>query len=188
MTEMTKKVLGDSLKKLMMTKPINKITVQQIVDDCKLNRRTFYYHFQDIYKLLEYIYEEEAIIQLQTHGNYDTWQESFLNIFFYIQNNKEICLSTFHSLGREHLESFLHSVTYNLIQKVVNNVAGDMRVDDKHKNFLANYYTVTFGGLLIQWMNNDMKEKPEEIIEDLSITVQGSMLNALKQYELTLNS
>lgn len=183
MTEMTKKILADSLKKLMLTKPLSKITVQAIVDECKLNRRTFYYHFQDIYKLLEWIYKEEAIAQLQTHDNYDTWQEGFLNIFIYVQNNKEICLSTFHSLGREHLESFLYSITYNLIQHVVNYLASDMKVDDKNKNFLANYYTVAFVGLLVQWMQNGMKEKPEQIIDNLSIAVHGSMLNALQQYE-----
>lgn len=183
MTEMTKNLLSDSLKNLMLTKPLNKITVQQLVDGCKLNRRTFYYHFQNIYDLLEWMYKKEAIAELQKHATYNTWQEGFLNLFFYIQNNKEICLCAYHSLGREHLEKFLYSVTYQLIQHVVNTQTGDMQIDEEHKNFLANFYTLAFLGLVVQWIQNDMKENPEKIIETLSITVRGSMINSLIQYE-----
>ena len=182
MTEMTKNLMADSLKNLMLTKTINKITVQEIVNDCTLNRRTFYYHFQDIYDLLGWMYKKEAVVELEKHATYNSWQEGFLNLFVYIQNNKEICLSAFHSLGRQHLESFLYSVTYQLIQHVVDTQAEDMDIDENHKNFLANFYTIAFIGIVIQWMQNDMKEQPKKIIEALSITVRGSMNNALEQY------
>lgn len=183
MTEMTKNLLAESLKHLMLTKPLNKITVQKIVDGCKLNRRTFYYHFKDIYDLLEWLYKKEAFTELEKHATYNTWQEGFLNLFLYIQNNKEICLCAYHSLGHGHLEKFLYSVTYQLIQHVVDTQIGDMQIDEIHKNFLANFYTLAFLGLVVQWIQNGMKEQPEKIIENLSITVHGSMLNALEQYE-----
>lgn len=182
MTEITKKMLAESLKKQMVKKPLNKITIKDIVDDCKLNRHTFYYHFRDIYELLSWMYKEEAIAQLRNHDHYNAWQEGFLNLFFYIENNKSICLCTFYSLGREHLEKFLYSVTYNLIQNVVNEVSFDLNVDDKHKNFVANFYTIAFLGIVIQWMQNGMKESPKDIIESLSITIHGNMRSALERY------
>jgi hypothetical protein len=58
-----------------------------------------------------------------------------------------------------------------------------MQIDEEHKNFLANFYTLAFLGLVVQWIQNDMKENPEKIIETLSITVRGSMINSLIQYE-----
>ena len=183
MTEMTKNLLADSLKNLMLIKPLNKITVQELTDGCTLNRRTFYYHFKDIYDLLEWMYKKEAVAELEKHATYSTWQEGFLNLFLYIKSNKEICLCAFHSLGRQHLESFLYSITYELIQHVVNTQAGDMQVDDIHKNFLANFYTLAFLGIVIQWMQNGMKDEPRKVVETLSITIHGSMLNALQQYE-----
>ena len=183
MTEMTKDLLADSLKNLMKKKPLNKITVQEIVNSCTLNRRTFYYHFKDIYDLLEWIYKKEAVAELQKHANYNTWQEGVLNLFLYIQDNKEMCLCAFHSLGRAHLENFLYSVTYQLVQHVVDTQTGERHIDEKYKHFLANFYTIAFLGLVIQWMQNGMKEQPEKVTEDLSITVRGSLLNALEQYE-----
>ena len=57
----TKKALAASLKKFMKQKPLSKITVSQLISDCNVNRKTFYYHFEDIYDLLKWTLEEEAI-------------------------------------------------------------------------------------------------------------------------------
>ena len=57
----TKKMLAASLKIYMEKKPLSKITVSEIIADCGVNRKTFYYHFQDIYGLMKWMLEEEAI-------------------------------------------------------------------------------------------------------------------------------
>ena len=56
----TKRMLCASLKKIMKTKPFSKITVSELIKDCNLNRKTFYYHFEDIYGLLRWMLEQEA--------------------------------------------------------------------------------------------------------------------------------
>ena len=53
MSEITKKALAASLKKLLEQKTLDKITVVDLAEDCGVNRQTFYYHFQDIYDLVE---------------------------------------------------------------------------------------------------------------------------------------
>lgn len=57
----TKRTLADSLKKAMKSKSFSKITVSEIIKDCGVNRKTFYYHFDDIYALLKWMFEEEVI-------------------------------------------------------------------------------------------------------------------------------
>lgn len=70
-----------SLKKLLLQKPLPKITINDITDDCGVSRMTFYYHFKDIYDLVEWICVEDATQALKGKKTYDTWQEGFLNIF-----------------------------------------------------------------------------------------------------------
>ena len=60
MTKMTKMALAAALKKLLEKKPLSKITVTDITRECEINRHTFYYHFRDIYDLIEWIYVNEA--------------------------------------------------------------------------------------------------------------------------------
>ena len=60
MSQITKKALAPSLKNLLLKKPLNKITINDITDDCGINRMTFYYHFKDIYDLAEWACLQEA--------------------------------------------------------------------------------------------------------------------------------
>lgn len=60
-TRRTKQMLAASLKKQMEKKPLKKITVSEIIADCNVNRKTFYYHFEDIYALLKWMLEQEAV-------------------------------------------------------------------------------------------------------------------------------
>ena len=60
MPQFTKYALENSLKKLLLQKPLNKITINDITEDCGINRMTFYYHFRDIYDLVEWVCLEDA--------------------------------------------------------------------------------------------------------------------------------
>ena len=66
----TKRALEASLKKLLLRKPLNKITINDITEDCGVNRMTFYYHFKDIYDLVDWILVEDAAKVLWKAGIY----------------------------------------------------------------------------------------------------------------------
>ena len=77
MSQMTKRALEASLKELLRHKPLDKITVSDLTDHCGVNRMTFYYHFKDIYDLVEWCCEEDAARALAGQKTYDTWQQGF---------------------------------------------------------------------------------------------------------------
>ena len=65
MSQVTKRALEQSLKNLLLKKPLTKITINDIAQDCGINRMTFYYHFKDIYDLVEWAYLEDARAALE---------------------------------------------------------------------------------------------------------------------------
>ena len=71
---------GSSLKKLLLKKPLDKITINDLTSDCGISRMAFYYHFKDIYDLVEWSCLEDATKALQGKKTYDTWQEGLLQI------------------------------------------------------------------------------------------------------------
>jgi len=180
---LTRNALAHSLKKLMEHTPLNKITVKHLVDDCGLNRQTFYYHFQDIFDLLGWIYRTEAVESISQYRSYSTWTDGFYKIFCYIESNRTFCSNTLHSLGRNHLDAFLYEVTNDLVMGVIHELAREMEVSAEDKRFIANFYTLAFTGLVIQWMRDGMKDKPEHIIAKLSGLIEGNFLRALHRYE-----
>ncbi|MEK4008831.1 TetR-like C-terminal domain-containing protein [Paenibacillus sp. FSL H3-0333] len=180
---LTKNALARSLKDLMEELPLNKISVRHLVEDCGVNRQTFYYHFQDIYDLLGWIYKTEAVESIAEYRSYSTWTDGFYRIFCYIENNKAFCCNTLDSLGRTHLDAYLYEVTSDLVMGVINELAAGLDVGTPDKQFIANFYTLAFTGLVIQWMQDEMKEPPEQMIGKLSVLIEGNFLKALHKYE-----
>jgi len=182
MSQTTKRALAASLKKLLAEKPLDKITVSDITEDCGMNRQTFYYHFQDIYDLIEWIYTSEATKALDGNKTYDTWQQGFLYIFEYVLANKSFVKSTYHSISREHLENYLYNETYNLLIGVIEEKAGGMPLREDDKAFIAHFYKYAFVGLMLEWVRTGMKEQPSAIIERLSILIGGNFTAALERF------
>lgn len=81
MSQVTKRALEASLKHLLLQKPLNKITINDIAEDCGINRMTFYYHFKDIYDLVEWSCQEDASRALAGKKTYETWQQGFCRSF-----------------------------------------------------------------------------------------------------------
>jgi len=182
-SHLTKRALAAALKNRMNHTPLNNITVKHLVDDCGLNRQTFYYHFRDIYELLGWIYQTEAVDAIAGEHGYHTWTSGFLKIFKYIEENRLFCLNTLNSLARSHLDSYLYNVTNHLVMVVVEEVSVGMQVDEADQRFLANFYALAFVGLIVRWMQDGMKERPENIVDKLGELADGHFERALQRYE-----
>ncbi|MBF0579706.1 TetR/AcrR family transcriptional regulator [Erysipelotrichaceae bacterium RD49] len=182
MSKITKNALSASLRKLLLEKPFDKITVTDITADCGLNRMTFYYHFQDIYDLLEWTCQELAHKYLQNKNTYDTWQEGYLNIFYGVLENKDFVLNVYHSVRRENIENYLKRLVNDLLLNVVEERSKDMTVREKDQLFIAQFYQFAFVGTMLDWIGHGMKEKPEYIVERTSTLIHGSITKALEAF------
>lgn len=182
MSEITKRAFASSLKKMLAKRPLEKIRVIDITEDCGVNRQTFYYHFKDIYDLLEWVYTNEATKALGGKKTYETWKQGFKQIFQYILNNKEFVLSTFNSVSREYLERYLYNEVYLLLIGVVEEKAKGIPVREKDKYFIADFYKYAFVGIVLDWIRTGMKEEADEIIERLNKLICGNMEEALERY------
>ncbi len=60
----TKRKIADGLQEMLHVKPLRKITVQDIMDCKDMKRQSFYYHFQDIYGVIEWIFHEDFVKQV----------------------------------------------------------------------------------------------------------------------------
>ena len=181
MAQTTKKAFATSLKKLLSQKPLDKIKITDITEDCEVNRQTFYYHFKDIYDLLEWVYTNEATRALGDKKTYDTWQEGFYEIFEYILENKTFVLNTYNSVSREYLERYLYNETYYLLLGVVEEKSKDMSVREKDKSFIADFYKFAFVGLVIDWIRKGKMEEPKDIIKRLNTLISGNIETALER-------
>lgn len=182
MSEITKKALATSLKKLLSKKELSKITITNITKDCGVNRQTFYYHFKDVYDLLEWIYMNEVIQSMEGNDTYDTWQQGFLSIFEYVLENKEFVKNTYYSISKDFLLNFIYKQTDKLIMDVLEEKAVNMKVNKQDEKFIADFYKYGLVGLVQDWIEHGMKENPKDIINKLSKIVEGNFEKALDNF------
>ena len=182
MSQTTKRALGASLKKLLLQKPLNKITISDIAEECGISRMTFYYHFKDIYDLVELTCVEDAAQALEGKKTYDTWQEGFLNIFHAVQANKPFVMNVYRCVSRERIEQYLNPLIHSLILGVVQEKSVWMSVSEADQQFIANFYEYAFIGVMLEWIGSNMREDPAAIVERTSKLVHGSILRALNVF------
>ena len=183
-SNITKKALADALKELMDTKPFHKISVSDICERCQMNRKSFYYHFKDIYDLVEWSCLEDAKRALEEKKTYDTWQQGFLQIFKAVQENKPFILNVYRCVHREQVEKYLQPLVEQLLLNVINEEAAGITVRDEDKQFIAQVYSYMFIGLMLDWIKDDMREDPQQIVEKLSKLIKGSVSVALSRFKL----
>ena len=184
MSEITKRALEASLKKLLAEKPLHKITVSDIAAECGINRMTFYYHFKDIYDLIEWSCEEDARKALEGKKTYDTWQQGFLQIFEAVQENRVFILNVYRSVSREQVENYLYKLTYQLLIGVVREQAAGMSVREEDLEFIATIYKYAFVGLMLDWIRTDMKADPAVLVDRLAAVIHGNVSAALERLRL----
>lgn len=182
MSQITKRAIEASLKNLLLKKPFDKITINDIAEDCGISRMTFYYHFKDIYDLVEWACEEDAKKILEGKDDYKTWTQGFLNLFEVVLKNKPFILNVYRSVGREQVENYLYKIVYDLLLNVVEEKAQGMTVRDEDKEFIADFYKYAFVGLMLDWVKNGMKEDPHKIVKKVEFLLSGSLSVSLERF------
>ena len=184
MSQVTKRALEQSLKNLLLKKPLTKITINDIAEDCGINRMTFYYHFKDIYDLVEWSCLEDARKALEKNKTYDTWQQGFLQIFETVRENKPFVMNVYRCVHREQVERYLGPLVDSLLLGVINEESDGITVRDEDKQFIAQVYSYIFIGLMLDWIKDDMQQDPSGIVDRLARLIKGSVSEALRRFRV----
>ena len=174
-SEITKQILADSLKKLLAQKTLDKISIKEIVGESGLNRQTFYYHFTDIYHLVEWIFQKEALAIFYDLEGEEIWQEGLLKLLKYIEQNRIVCKNVIKSLGHESLLKYFYDDIYALIKKTILSFTKSLNIKKNDSDLLTHYYILSFGSVIESWTLGRIDQSPEELIEFLDQILQDQM-------------
>ena len=179
----TKQAICISLKELMAQKPLDKITVGEIMNGCGMIRQHFYYHFDDIYDLVRWMFQEEAVSLLKRQEGALLWQEGLLQLFQYIQENREVCLCVLNSLSRPYLKRFFFSDIYALVRCSAAAIGESLglKEDSDVLEMITHFYTVALAGMMESWLLGEVDRTPEEMIRFFDTLIQNQIRGAAAQ-------
>ena len=181
MNQRTEAVLIGTFKALMLKKPMNKITVSELVEECGINRKTFYYHFEDIRDMLRKMLRQD-IEAIFSRADLITDHDLIINsVLDYIEQNKVILKNMISCIGRAELDLFLNSNVNKPIYSLVceTEQKQNLSVGDEYKRFLADFFTLAVSGVLIDWIENRADRNKEQIKQYLFTTLSTAIPAAL---------
>ena len=186
-SDQTKHALAAALKELMAQKSIDKITIHDITERCGIRRQNFYYHFEDVYDLMRWMFQEEAVSLLRQHEGTLLWQEGLLQLFRYIEENKAVCLCALRSVGREHLKRFFETDIHAIIHRTVEQFGHEVGaisagVTESDVELVTHFYVVALTGMLESWLLGEIDRTPEELISFADRTLMDQVQGARLRY------
>ncbi|MGM9609442.1 MAG: TetR/AcrR family transcriptional regulator C-terminal domain-containing protein [Eubacteriales bacterium] len=173
----TKNALSASLKRFMERKPLSKISVSEIVSDCGVNRKTFYYHFTDIYDLLRWTLDEEAIEVVKKMDLLTNTEEAIAFVLDYIDGNKHIIACAYDSMGHEEIKRFFYKDFISVTKGVIEEAEREHHVtlEESIRDFIVMFFTEAIAGCLINYIQSKKKPTKTQIIGNLMTVYNGMM-------------
>lgn len=182
----TKRTLAESFKSIIHTKPLSKITVTDIITDCGVNRKTFYYHFENIPALLKWMLESEAIEIVKHFNLIADYQDAILFVMDYVEKNEYIINCVYDAMGREELKRFFFTDFTDIISSIIDGAEEEFgtTLSAEYKKFLCNFYTEALVGILIDWIKNRMERNREKTIKYIVDTIHSSLMAIMSDHSL----
>lgn len=180
MSRFTKKAIVEAFIELLNQRPMDKITVKDIVDRCEINRNTFYYYYQDIYALLEEILQDEMEKILEIPASLDSWQDSFMEAIRFALENRRAIFHVYHSNRKDHLIRYFNQVIGRAMDKFVREKARGLRVAEDDICVIRDFYQYALSGIILRWVENGMKEDPAAVVQRLGVLLEGNIRHALE--------
>lgn len=173
MAAFTKDAIKKSFLKLLNEKQLNKITVKDIVEDCGINRNSFYYHFDDIPSLLEETLNEAADMLVSLNEPTSIY-DCILSAVDFALINKKAMLHIFNSPNRDMVYTYVNRVSQRAVTEYVDKFAVGYDICDDDKQAIIMYYKCLLIGFLIDWLSSGMKYELNDEIERICKLFEGS--------------
>ena len=179
----TKNLIKQEFIKLLNKKSLHNITVTEIAKQCKIERKTFYYHYENLPQLVKEIFDEELEDVIKEFNETLSWEESFISATKFILENKKVVKHMYESDYKVELEKYIFSLSGEIMRKYIERVAKDTNAQEIDIKLIAYFYQCALSSSLIQWVATDMKTDAKVITRRLGELMDGNILEALKRSE-----
>ena len=180
---MSKKIIAEKLMEMLNDRPLDRISVSDLANECNLSRQAFYYHFADIYSVIEWILSNASIKLLDDYGDITSWTIAYYGILAWIKKHEKFILNIYSAVPRDYIDSFTNSILLPYLTKVVEYESKDSNLTKVQKSFIARFYSLAFNSVTIDWIKGGLKEEPRQIVILVETLTKGDIAKGVKKLE-----
>jgi len=173
MPNFTKDAIKSAFIRLLNQNPLSKITVRSIVEECGINRNSFYYHFQDIPSLLEEIARDEIDSIIAKYPTINSLDECAELAFKFALENKKAVLNIYDSVNRGIYEQYLMRLCEYVVTTYLDTAFGRDSVNEYDRRIAIRFLKCEIFGLSFDWISSGMKSDVIEEIRHVNSLCRG---------------
>ena len=179
MSKLTKKAIVTSFVSLVSKKPLDKVTVKDIVEDCGITRNTFYYYFSDIYDIVDELLGGlgEGYDITHTGG----WEKGFRKTMQFALDNRRAVYNMYNSSRKNELMVCINNAMTRLIERLIDENPDSKGLSKKDKQLIVVFYRGAVVAYIVEWLDTGMKDSADEMIDRVFFLFEGSMDEAVKR-------
>ena len=181
MPNFTKRAIKESFWKLLNEQPLTQISVREIVEECGINRNSFYYHFQDIPSLIEEIVMDAANALIQQHPSITSIDEGVEAAFRFTLENKKAILHICNSVNRNIYEQYLMRICEYVVTTYFDTVFEKDIVSKSNRDIMILFTKCELFGLSIDWINTGMQDDAIKKLKHLLLLCNGLSSEMIKR-------
>ena len=181
MPNFTKRAIKESFWKLLNEQPLTQISVREIVEECGINRNSFYYHFQDIPSLIEEIVMDAANALIQQYPSITSIDEGVEAAFRFTLENKKAILHICNSVNRNIYEQYLMRICEYVVTTYFDTVFEKDIASKSNRDIMILFTKCELFGLSIDWINTGMQDDAIEKLKHLLLLCNGLSSEMIKR-------
>lgn len=181
MASFTKKAIVQTFLKLLDDRPLNQITVKDIVEACGINRNSFYYHFEDLPSLLEEILKDEADRIINEHASVSSLEDCLCVAIDFALKHKRAVMHTYGATNRALYEQYLDRVSQYVVSEYVNMKFKEIPADPADKELLIHFFKCILIGGALDWIADGMRYDIRQHVRRLCLLFDGTVEEALRR-------
>lgn len=182
MAKQTQKFIMSTFMQLLESESLDKITVRDIVEECEINRNTFYYHYSDIYDLLDDVFrvETEKFMSEDVDEN-TTFGEEYERAARFVLKYKKAILHIYDSKKRDVLQNYLETLAFSFISRFVKKEADGYGLPDEDIDYITGFYTHAIVGNTLGWIKRKLPSGQEKFIARTAGTFNATVKDMIRQ-------
>ena len=181
MVELTKKEIMKTFIEILDEKSFDKITIKEITEKCKINRNTFYYHYEDIFDLVDKLLKNKSNEIINICKN--TEKSTFAKSIKYITENKKAISNLYNSKICKTFEKYIYITIEELIRNYKNIKYREIILDPNDEKLIIKFFAGAISNCIYYWLKSGMKSEPIEVINKMLKILELSFAGVIKNYD-----
>ena len=182
MASRTQAVIMQACMDLLTRKPLDKITVKDVIEEADINRNTFYYYYENVPALLDALFAQEIRNFSESTERSDSFVEEYRRLSAVVRNNRRAIYHIYQSEDRERISRYMETGAELFVERFVRKAAAPYGLSEEGIHYVTHFYSYAVVGLTMHRIRENIPTEDQNLAERIEGSFYASVDDVIQNY------